>query len=90
MREETCCFTGHRAIPLLKRKAVVQSLKAELMTLIDKGYHYFVAGGALGFDTIAAQTVLELKTKFPHIKLILVLPCETQNTRVESKGYYNL
>ncbi len=78
MREKTCCFTGHRNIPLLKRKAVVRSLKNELTTLIDRGYQYFGAGGALGFDTIAAQTVLELKEQFPHIKLILVLPCETQ------------
>lgn len=78
MKEETCCFTGHRNIPLLKRKAVVRNLKYELTTLIDKGYQYFGAGGALGFDTIAAQTVLELKEQFPHIKLILVLPCETQ------------
>ena len=78
MREKTCCFTGHRNIPLLKRKAVVRNLKNELTTLIDKGYQYFGAGGALGFDTIAAQTVLELKEQFPHIKLILVLPCETQ------------
>ena len=78
MREKTCCFTGHRNIPLLKRKAVVRNLKNELTTLIDKGYQFFGAGGALGFDTIAAQTVLELKEQFPHIKLILVLPCETQ------------
>jgi len=78
MREKTCCFTGHRNIPLLKRKAVVRNLKNELTTLIDKGYQYFGAGGALGFDTIAAQTVLELKEQFSHIKLILVLPCETQ------------
>lgn len=78
MRDKTCCFTGHRNIPLLKRKAVVRNLKNELTTLIDKGYQFFGAGGALGFDTIAAQTVLELKEQFPHIKLILVLPCETQ------------
>lgn len=42
------------------------------------GVLYFGAGGALGFDTISAQTVLELKAQYPHIKLILVLPCKTQ------------
>lgn len=46
--------------------------------MIDKGYCYFGAGGALGFDTLAAQTVLELKSDYPQIKLILVLPCKTQ------------
>ena len=39
---------------------------------------YFGAGGALGFDTLAAQCVLSLKKQYPHIKLILVLPCITQ------------
>ena len=32
----------------------------------------------MGFDTIAALTVLELKEEYPQIKLILVLPCENQ------------
>lgn len=45
---------------------------------IEKGYQYFGAGGALGFDTLAANTVLELKNIYPHIKLILVLPCKEQ------------
>ena len=39
---------------------------------------YFGAGGALGFDTLAAQCVLSLRKRYPHIKLILVLPCITQ------------
>lgn len=39
---------------------------------------YFGAGGALGFDTLAAQCVLSLRKRYSHIKLILVLPCTTQ------------
>lgn len=85
MREKTCCFTGHRNIPLLKRKTVAQRLKDELMALINNGYQYFGAGGALGFDTLAAQTVLELKKQYSHIKLILVLPCETQTRSWKEK-----
>ena len=45
---------------------------------IEQGYQYFGAGGALGFDTLAAQTVLNLKKWYPCIKLILVLPCKDQ------------
>lgn len=48
---------------------------------IEQGYQYFGAGGALGFDTLAAQTVLNLKQWYPCIKLILVLPCEDQAAR---------
>ena len=49
-----------------------------MIEAIEQGYRYFGTGGALGFDTLAAQTVLELKSKYPEIKLILVLPCENQ------------
>lgn len=59
-------------------KRISRRLKDEIERLIDKGYCYFGAGGALGFDTLAAQTVLELKKDHPHIKLILVLPCVAQ------------
>lgn len=48
------------------------------MSSIECGYVFFGTGGALGFDTLAAQTVLELKNKYAHIRLILVLPCLTQ------------
>ena len=46
----------------------------ELLSRENSGYLYFGAGGALGFDTLAAQTVLDLKKDYPQIKLILVLP----------------
>lgn len=42
---------------------------------------YFGAGGALGFDTLAAQRVLRLRKSYPQIKLILVLPCISQADR---------
>ena len=33
------------------------------------------------FDTLAAQVVIKLRKTYPQIKLILVLPCETQTDR---------
>ena len=78
MREKTCCFTGHRDLPFLKRKLIARKLEQTVTGLIQSGVQYFGAGGALGFDTLAAQTVLKLKKEYPHIKLILVLPCLSQ------------
>lgn len=78
MKKQTCCFTGHRKIPQTEISKVNRKLKKAITTAIKSGYRYFGAGGALGFDTIAAQTVIELKTKYPDIKLILVLPCLSQ------------
>lgn len=78
MREKTVCFTGHRKLPHLKLHAIKKRLYEELNQLIEDGYCYFGAGGALGFDTLAAQAVLSLRQEHPNIKLILVLPCLSQ------------
>jgi len=48
----------------------------KVIELINEGVRYFYAGGNLGFDMMAALTVLNLKKRFPHIKLILALPYE--------------
>ena len=74
----SCCFTGHRKIPQKKYVQIQEKLKDEIVTAIQNGYNFFYAGGAIGFDTMAAQAVLELKAQYPHIKLILVLPCVNQ------------
>lgn len=81
MKEQTCCFTGHRTIPNWQRDSLSVGLRVTIRGLILKGYRYFGAGGALGFDTMAAQTVLSLKAEFPYIRLILVLPCKDQADR---------
>ena len=78
MREHTVCFTGHRKILPKQKATIARRLKNEIIKLVEKNYRYFGAGGALGFDTLAAQTVLELKTEYPDVKLILVLPCLSQ------------
>lgn len=52
------------------RKIIEEQIKA--------GVVFYGAGGALGFDTLAAQTVLEMKKEYPQLRLILVLPCEDQ------------
>lgn len=42
----------------------------------------FIAGGALGFDTLAARTVLKLRrSRFPNLRLVLALPCSDQADR---------
>ena len=78
MKAKTVCFSGHRMIPENQRSEIYNQLLITVSILIQKGYRYFGAGGALGFDTMAAQAVLTLKQSFPHIRLILVLPCRTQ------------
>ena len=78
MKNQTVCFTGHRKIPPEQAGYLARHIKSTLIKLINDGFRYFVAFGAFGYDTLAAQTVLELKTQYPDVKLILVLPCLSQ------------
>ena len=74
-----CCFTGHRDIKSLSASSTVDRLKRILAYLVERhGVEEFRAGGAVGFDSIAALEVINLKSKYPHVKLHLVLPCKDQ------------
>ncbi len=90
MKEKTCCFTGHRIIPPEEREELVRKLEETIAHLYQQGIRYFEAGGALGFDTLAAQAVLRLREKCPGIKLTLVLPClsQTKGWRPEDAAEY--
>ena len=74
----TLCFSGHRYLG-------EDFDEARFLRLINaaatRGFNTFICGGALGFDTYAAEAVLKLKRNFPSIKLHLYLPCNDQDSR---------
>lgn len=74
--ETSCCFTGHRKI---SGDFSVDVLARGILYLIEQGVDTFIAGGALGFDTICAQEVLKAKKTHPHIKLHIYAPCNNQS-----------
>lgn len=78
MRLKTVCFTGHRALPAAELPEISKRLEQALLFLIEQGDRYFCTGGALGFDTLAAQAVLHLRERYPQLRLILLLPCRSQ------------
>ncbi len=78
MRDKTCCFTGHRELPEKGKADIILRTTDAVMELISEGYYRFCAGGALGFDTIAALTVLLLKDLYQQVELHLILPCKDQ------------
>lgn len=75
---KACSFTGHRHID----PDCIKPLEALLVRAIDyvygEGCRVFYTGGALGFDTLAAQLLIKKRMYFPDIKLILVIPCVDQ------------
>lgn len=81
MRLQTACFTGHREIPAAERSGILREVTDTVRSLYERGYRTFCAGGALGFDTIAAQAVLALRKTYPDIRLHLILPCKNQAAR---------
>lgn len=80
-KQKTCCFTGHRILPKEEREQIRARLARAIRNLYEEGYRHFVAGGALGFDTVAAETVLAFRRHYPDITLTLMLPCADQDAR---------
>jgi len=56
-------------------------LSSAIEDAVKTGYDHFITGMALGVDTWAAEAVLELKNKYPHIKLEAAIPCIGQSLR---------
>jgi len=74
MSQKICCFTGHREIPHKEYEPLAELLEETVRKLAKKGVTEYRAGGARGFDMLAAQTVLRLKKEIPALRLVLKLP----------------
>ncbi len=85
IKEKCCCFTGHRIVPMEHIALIRKKLPVLIKKLTSEGVTDFIAGGALGFDTIAAQCVLEARAENPDIRLILALPCRNQTNNWRSR-----
>ena len=74
--QQTCCLTGHRVIPPGEEKKIMVRARNILLRLIrEKNVRYFGVGGAVGFDMMAAEYLLDLKAHKEHqLKIISVLP----------------
>lgn len=77
----TCCFTGHRDLPIGSEETIWKAVDACLRPLITQGVRYFGIGGAIGFDMLIAEKMLELREKHSWIKIILVLPFREYQSR---------
>ena len=97
--EKSCCFTGYRPnkFPFeLKRGGkgytdFENSLTDIIFSLADGECSTFYSGMAMGFDIIAAETVLLLKKRKKSVRLICVLPFYDQKNGFYEpwRGRYN-
>lgn len=80
--EKSCCFTGYRPekFPFnlegesREYTEFENKLIETVFSLPDEECFTFYSGMAMGFDIIAAETVLLLKKRNPSVKLICDLP----------------
>lgn len=72
---KTCFFTGHRFIAADEVNTIKKRLNEAVLNAINEGYTHFITGGAMGFDTLAAECVMALREDYDNIRLILYLPC---------------
>ncbi|MBR4081509.1 MAG: DUF1273 family protein [Clostridia bacterium] len=80
-RPDAVCFTGHRQLSHAEKRELTSRLDSLLEACWLRGYTTFICGGALGFDTLAAQRVICAKRRHPELKLVLALPCGNQSSR---------
>lgn len=93
--EKTVCFTGHR--PEKLGGYVCEKNMSHFINIIksmiyyraydaaESGYKYFISGVARGVDLWAADAVLDIKKKFPDIKLICAKPFPEHENSLKGK-----
>lgn len=85
-RELACCFTGYRPskFPFRLDKSskdyidFENALYKEIFSVYSCGVKTFISGMAMGFDIIAAETVLRLRRAKPEVKLVCAIPFKNQ------------
>ncbi len=73
---KSVCFMGHRNVK--ETAELKNALINQLVKLINEGVADFYAGGAVGWDMLCESAVIELRERFPHIRLHLILPCPAE------------
>lgn len=89
---KSACFTGHRILSEPSKQLFNRLYPILEQLVTEQGITDFYAGGAVGFDTVAAKCVLRLRDALKGkytVRLHLVLPCsnaeQTKNWTAEQK-----
>lgn len=93
-----CCVTGSRPQNFPWKYGEGEQYERYLSDLLEKaeeliedGVTYFISGGSIGVDMDFAEIILELKRKYPFIKLEIAVPCAKQSLKWQKadKERYN-
>ncbi len=76
---KACAFTGHRRIDTMHKDKISPLLSRAIFYAYDQGCRLFITGGAIGFDTLAAQEIIRFKLSHPDVLFKIILPCKNQS-----------
>lgn len=80
-RAVTAAFSGHRYIDASQREAIKKRLTKAVLDAYENGIRNFISGFAVGYDILAAEMVVSLKSRLPDITLIAAIPFNEQASR---------
>ena len=81
IKANSVAFTGHRSVPEYKKGELIKKLRGKIRLLYAMGIRNYYCGMAIGFDMLAAEVVLSLRSELPYLKLIAVVPFKEQSAR---------
>ena len=81
MNFTVCAFTGHRNISKKHENKLADILARGIAYAYSKGCRKFLTGGAIGFDTVAAEEIIKFKRSHSDVLFILVIPCKNQSAK---------
>jgi uncharacterized phage-like protein YoqJ len=87
-KHRSVAFTGHRRIPTERQDSLRDAIKEKVVALCAMGVTDYYCGMVLGFDMLAAEAVLSLKSTLPKLRLIAVVPYRGQSdawSRIEQE-----
>lgn len=84
-RARSVAFSGHRSFKIAEGMCSFEQTTArlcdELRALLNQGYNTFYTGMSEGFDLVAAECVMRLKSEFSDVRLVAVIPFASQSRR---------
>ncbi len=87
MKRKICCFAGHSK--LYDTDEIENRLLEEIEKLIsENNVTEFWVGNYGAFDRISKDAVRKIKSKYPHIKLCLIIPYLTRRINEEKEKFY--
>lgn len=73
MAPKVCCLIGHEDLRDYNIEKMKSALEKQINQLMEKGIDYFITSCRLGFETLAALKVIEMRSKMHYDSNLLIM-----------------